>query len=293
MELQYRREATVGAFLIVAAAVFVFGLMWLRGQSLSRGEMLDVVFSDVAGLKEGDPIRTSGVHVGTVKSIRLQEPGQVLVRLELQHRQEPRADARVVVRALDFFGARYVDYRPGSADHGLAEGQLLIGEKESDLADMAQDLSGQGRRALENAAEFMGPENTRELRATLTRAQRLLEQLGGASQGPSREATAALTSLRQLLQRMDLLVANAANQQTVSNVRDATAHLAEVTATMRHTSQVMDSLLVKINSGQGALGQLVNDSTFLVELRATNRHLDSLITDFMANPRKYVNVSVF
>ena len=31
----------------------------------------------------------------------------------------------------------------------------------------------------------------------------------------------------------------------------------------------------------------------IVELRRTNRHLDSLVTDFMANPRKYVNVRVF
>jgi hypothetical protein len=48
-----------------------------------------------------------------------------------------------------------------------------------------------------------------------------------------------------------------------------------------------------VNTGRGTLGQLVNDTTLLAELRRTNRHLDSLVTDFMANPRKYVNVSVF
>ena len=105
--------------------------------------------------------------------------------------------------------------------------------------------------------------------------------------------TGALTSLRQVLQRLDLLAANSANQQTLANVRDATANLAEVTGTLRHTTQSLDSLLVKVNTGRGTFGQLVNDTTFLAELRRTNRHLDSLVTDFMANPRKYVNVSVF
>ena len=47
MELRYRREAAVGLFLIAATLVFVFGMMWLRGQSLRRGEVLDVVFGDV------------------------------------------------------------------------------------------------------------------------------------------------------------------------------------------------------------------------------------------------------
>lgn len=293
MELRYRREATVGAFLIVATVLFVFGLMWLRGKTLARGERLDIVFGDVVGLKEGDPVRTSGVLVGTVGEIRLERPGRVAVRLELRQREAPRSDARAVVRALDFFGARYIDYRPGTAATPLPEGQAIRGEKEQDFAEMAQDLSGEGRRALGNAADLMGPGTSRELRSTLLRAQGLLEELRASSREPARELTGALTSLRQVLQRLDLLAANSANQQTLANVRDATANLAEVTSTLRHTTQSLDSLLVKVNTGRGTFGQLVNDTTFLAELRRTNRHLDSLVTDFMANPKKYVNVSVF
>jgi phospholipid/cholesterol/gamma-HCH transport system substrate-binding protein len=158
---------------------------------------------------------------------------------------------------------------------------------------MAQDLSGEGRRALANAGTFVGPDNARELRTSLIRAQRLLDRLGAASEGPSREATGAFEALRQVLQRMDLLVANEANRQTVTNVRDASANLVEISTTLRHTTQVMDSLLVKINSGRGVVGQLVNDTTLVAELRRTNRHLDSLVTDLMANPKKYIHVSVF
>jgi phospholipid/cholesterol/gamma-HCH transport system substrate-binding protein len=94
VELRYRREATVGAFLIAATLVFVFGLMWLRGQSFSRGDVIDVVFADIVGLKVGDPVRTSGVTVGAVKSIQLEHPGRVVVQLELSRRQDPRSDAK-------------------------------------------------------------------------------------------------------------------------------------------------------------------------------------------------------
>lgn len=292
MELRYRREATVGVFLIVATLVFVFGLMWLRGKSLSRGEVLDVAFADVVGLKEGDPVRTSGVGVGTVKTIRLDRPGRVLVQLELTHRQPPRNDARATVRSLDFFGARYIDYRPGTAAP-LPEGQAIAGTIEPGFGEMAQDLSDQGRRVLGNAATLVGPENNRELRATLARAQQLLDRLGNDAESGTREGIGVLTTLRQALQRMDLLLRDPANQQTVANVRDVTANLADVTATLRHTSVVMDSLLVKVNAGRGTMGQLVNDTLLLGELRRTNRHLDSLLTDFMANPKKYINVRVF
>jgi phospholipid/cholesterol/gamma-HCH transport system substrate-binding protein len=292
VELRYRREATVGVFLILATLVFVFGLMWLRGKSLSRGEVVDVVFADVVGLKEGDPVRTSGVAVGTVLSIHLDRPGRVVVRLELKHRQEPRSDAQATVRSLDFFGARYIDYRPGTAAPRAAD-QPIPGTIEPGFGEMAQDLSEQGRRVLGNAATLVGPENNRQLRATLAQAQGLLDQLGSDAASGTREGIAVLTTLRQALQRMDILLANPANQQSLVNVRDATANLSEVSATLRHTSVVMDSLLVKVNSGRGTVGQLVNDTSLLMELRRTNRHLDSLVTDFMAHPKKYINVHVF
>jgi len=292
VELRYRREATVGVFLIAATLVFVFGLMWLRGKSLRRGEVLDVVFTDVVGLKEGDPVRTSGVGVGTVKTIRLERPGRVVVQLELTHRQEPHRNARATVRSLDFFGARYIDYQPGTAEP-LAEGEAITGDVEAGFGEMAQSLSNQGREVLSNAAVLVGPENNRQLRAALIRAQRLLDQVSGSSQGATQEAVGALASLRQLLQRMDLLVADPAAQQSLTNVRDVTGNLADVTATLRHTTAVLDSLLAKVNSGRGTMGQLVNDTAIMAELRRTNRHLDSLLTDFMANPKKYINVHVF
>jgi phospholipid/cholesterol/gamma-HCH transport system substrate-binding protein len=293
VELRYRREAAVGAFLIVATIVFALGLMWLRGQSLRRGEVLAVVFTDVVGLKVGDPVRTSGVTVGTVESIRLERPGRVVVRLELTHKQDPRSDAKATVRSLDFFGARYVDYEPGVATAGLAAGQVLPGELEPGFGEMAQDLSARGREVLGNAAAMVGPENNRELRAALSRAQRLLDNMSGSVDRGTGEGVAALQSLRQVLQRIDLLLADPAAQQSLANVRATTANLTEVTETLRHSSRVMDSLLVKVNSGRGTVGQLVNDTTLLTELRRTNRHLDSLVTDFMANPKKYINVHVF
>jgi phospholipid/cholesterol/gamma-HCH transport system substrate-binding protein len=293
VELRYRREATVGAFLIVAALVFAFGLMWLRGLRLSRGDTVDVVFADVVGLKVGDPIRTSGVAVGTVKSILLDRPGRVVVRLELTHKQEPRSDAKATVRSLDLFGARYIDFQPGTAAQALPAGRPLPGELESGFSEMAQGLATQGSAVLTNAAAIVGPENNRELRATVARAQRLLDELRGSVASGTREGVSTLQELRQTLQRIDLLVSDPAARQSLANVQSATANLAEISETLRHTTRAMDSIMAKVNSGRGTMGQLVNDTTLMAELRRTNGHLDSLLTDFMAHPKKYISLHVF
>ncbi len=292
MELRYQREATVGVFLIVATLLFVFGLMWLRGKSLRRGEVLAVAFTDVVGLKVGDPVRTSGVGVGTVKTIRLERPGRVIVELELTQRQEPRSDAQAIVRSLDFFGARYIDFHPGSAGP-LPEDSAIPGEIEPGFGEMAQTLTNQGREVLGNAAQLVGAENNRQMRAAIVRAQRLLDQLGRSVDTGTGQGIRTLQELWQVLHRMDVLLADPAAQRSLANVQDLTANLADATATLRHTSVVLDSLLSKVNAGRGTMGQLVNDPSLLLELRQTNRHLDSLLTDFMAHPKKYINVHVF
>jgi len=293
MELRYRREAAVGLFLIIATVIFVFGMMWLRGKSLRSGELVETTFSDVAGLKVGDPIRTSGVAVGQIKDIRLLRPGQVLVLMDLKGGQRPRSDARAVVRSLDLFGAQFLDYDPGVAAEPLAAGAVIPGEREQSVAELVSGLTGPGRQALSNAGQFLSPQNATELHDLLVDARRAVAQLGNSTEGPSREATSALASLRDLMQQLDQLVGSTSAQQTVDNMRDATRNLVQVTATLQRTSGSLDSILLKINTGRGSIGRMVNDTTLVTDLHSASAALTALLTDLKAHPGRYVNVHVF
>ena len=293
MELRYRREATVGLFLIIATVVFVLGMIWLRGKPLRSGELVQTTFSDVAGLKVGDPIRTSGVAVGQIKDIRLVKPGQVLVVMDLKGGQQPRADARAVVRSLDLFGAQYLDYDPGTAAQPLAAAAIIPGEREPSVAELVSGLTGPGKQALSNAGQFLSPQNAVELHSLLVDTRRAVAQLGNSTEAPSREAAGALLSLRELLQRLDVLVGGDAAQQTFTNMRDASRNLAQVTATLERTSVSLDSILAKINTGRGSLGRLVNDTTLVSDLHTASTALTALLTDLRVNPKRYVQVHVF
>ncbi|HVM42149.1 MAG TPA: MlaD family protein [Gemmatimonadales bacterium] len=293
MELRYRREAAVGVFLIVAIVLFVFGMIWLRGRSLRSGELVQTTFSDVAGLKVGDPIRTSGVAVGQIKDIRLLKPGQVLVLMDLKGGQRPRSDARAVVRSLDLFGAQYLDYDPGTAAEPLAPGTVIPGEREKSVAELVSGLTGPGQQALSNAGQFLSPQNAQELHELLVDARHAVTQLGNSTQAPSDEAAHALLALRGLLQRLDLLVGSSSAQQTVDNMRDASHNLVAATATLQRTGATLDSILVKINGDRGSLGRLVNDTTLVSDLHTASAALTALLVDLKANPGRYVHVRVF
>ena len=293
MELRYRREAAVGLLLIVAGAVFVLGMMWLRGKSLRTGQLVEIVFSDVSGLKVGDPVRTSGVTVGQVHDMRLAAPGKVEVFLELTGARAPRRDARAVVRSLDFFGARYVDYDPGMAAQALQPTDSIPGSREPDMGEMLAGVAGPGKSALNNAEQFLSPEAAAQLRALLADARTAVGQLGTATQTGSAEAGAALLDVRKVFQRLDLLLGRDETTQTLQSMRDASRNLAQVTATLQRSTVSLDSILTKINTGRGSIGRMVNDTTLVTDLVAASRALTDLLTDLKANPSKYIHVRVF
>jgi phospholipid/cholesterol/gamma-HCH transport system substrate-binding protein len=285
MELRYRREATVGALIVAGAALFVFLMMWLQGRRWTEGQLVTVIFSDVAGLKVGDPVRTSGVHVGQVQRIRLLGPGRVDVQFDVAGGPEPRADASATIRAMDVFGARYIEYSPGRAAEPLPPGTELTGARLPDMAEMAGELGDRGNRLLDETATL-----TRDVRAALGEVRELLRTLNAGSAGASERLAASLEELRHVLQRTDLLLAQSAPavDRTLQSAQRAAANSDTLAAALVRTTAQIDSLLAKVNAGRGLAGALVNDTTLVPELRATNTALHELLVDLKANPSRYI-----
>ena len=84
----------------------------------------------------------------------------------------------------------------------------------------------------------------------------------------------------------DLRTASADFQQVMAALRSNEASLVRVV-------QSADSLLARIQAGNGTIGKLATDSTLYYETAMTMRQMRELLADIQANPRKYIKVSVF
>ena len=294
MELRYRREVTVGVMLVFGTVAFLGMLMYLRGKSFGRAHVVAVGFDDVMGLKEGDPVRTSGVRVGRISKITLESPGHVIVYLDLNRGQPPHTDAVARILSSDFFGARYVDYNPGSGPSMLSEHAVINGLRAQDMGEIADQLSRKGNNLLDTATAMATMVNA-ELRTTLRNTQALLATLNRGASTSTEQLVGTLEDLRRVLQRVDLLVQQngPTATQAVTNMRDASAHADSLARTMQHATAQIDTILAKVNNGHGPVPALLNDSTVLRNLMSTNEALHALLVDFKANPGRYIHVHVF
>jgi phospholipid/cholesterol/gamma-HCH transport system substrate-binding protein len=55
----------------------------------------------------------------------------------------------------------------------------------------------------------------------------------------------------------------------------------------------LQTIVNKVNTGQGTLGQLINDEKMYNNLNNASANLDKLMIDLKANPKRYVSFSVF
>src|SRR3989442_6566513 len=124
MELSYKEEVSVGVMVIAGLVVFTIGMFWLTGRSFtSTGVTVRAEFANVKGLKEGDPVRVSGVKKGRVQQVQLQRVGRGAGTTQPSPDVRPHRDATPAGPAPDFLGAMDVAYDPGAAPRPPGEGK--------------------------------------------------------------------------------------------------------------------------------------------------------------------------
>lgn len=294
MDFRYSREAIVGAIVVLAILVFIFGTMWLSGRSVSSDNLARIQFANVSGLKRASPVRVSGVNVGKVEKIEFIDVGKVMVTASLPDKIRPRVDADAKIVSVTLVGDYAVDFDPGRSGEMLPPGKVILGTQDLGLAGKALELSDRADSILIGAQAIVNKETAEQLRSMLTAlegtlkaAQRTMQIYGDSTRGPTAELTRTMASFRQLSTRLDSTLANPALGRTLSRTDTLTSNLAAMTARF-------DSTLAAINRGQGTLGKIATDSGLYYDMRDLSKSMKELLDELKKNPGKVgVTVKLF
>lgn len=130
--------------------IMILGMLCLGYLSVSFGEVriwgadrytVDAVFTNVTGLQEDTQVLISGIPVGSVESIKLDDY-QARVTLSLRQDIDLYEDAIASIRTQGLLGEKYVALSPGGFGQVLAkDGSGTI--RETNPAIVLEDLIGQ------------------------------------------------------------------------------------------------------------------------------------------------------
>ena len=286
MDLHYKQEVTVGTLVLVGVMLFVGGTMWLSGKRFSTHPTVSVSFTDAGVLKRGSPVKVSGVQLGQVEDIVFQGFGKVLVHLNLDERIIPKRDATAELATVGLVADAVINFNPGQSPEPLPADAVIVGVVKRGIMDMGGELGEQAKAALGGVNDIKFKEVSEDLRRSLQAFERIASVYSNTTTGPVAQLATTMKGLQAVTARIDSVLTATRLDKTMRSADSTLGSLTELSATARGTAARLDTLLAKVNRGEGSLGMLASDTTFYANSQRLLKSLQELVDDIKKNPGK-------
>ncbi|ETN94922.1 MlaD family protein [Zhouia amylolytica] len=286
--------------LVTVATAFLVVAAYLIGNNenmFSKTFSIGVLFNNVNGLKEGNNVRFSGVNVGTVKSITMQNDTTIKVVMVLKEEIQPfiKKDAVATIGTDGLVGNMIINIIPGKNTHQpVQDGDQIRSYSKIGADDLLSTLSVTNENAALLTADLLKvTEALTEGKGTLGRLLNdtaMAEDLSKTLTNLKYASYKATTSLEQLSATLNGVdrensIANVLFKDTLSGMR-----LKSVIRDLENSGENLDSLLTNLNlivydikGGKGALNYLTTDTVLVQQLEKTIQNIESGTESFNQN----------
>lgn len=295
-------QVQVGAIFLFSVLVLVAGILWFKDVSFrSRNVTVRVEFAKTSGLTRGDPVEVSGVPAGQVAKITYKN-GKAVVDLDLERGVVLYPTAQIVIENVGIMGQKLVAVYPGQGGTPLAlDGAVFRGSYQPGIPELMTDLGGtlaafdRLARRLDGVLAAFSESDRGALARTLHNTEQatgdlvvFLRESRGELAGAVRNFSAAMQDMHEILEGREGRLAEAIETTT------RTAQNFDTTLTAVRSAAIrVDTLLARIEAGEGTLGRIHQDDSLYVELVRALRETRTLVRDIQENPKKYVKLSLF
>lgn len=293
--MRRRDEVLVGLFTTVALIVLALASIWLVRGSLSRGYLLHSRYTWGAGVKQGAPVWLVGVTIGSVDRVELEPQGTLLVSYRINSQYQVPLGSTAAIVPNGFFGDQAIAITPEAPNAAsYAPGDTIpIGTASAGIQGVLQradTLAASVSVLLTTLKDQMVDSGgLAEIRRTTASLNRLLGTMTEVAEVQSRELQATMVAARNKLAVIDSSVIDS----TLRSMQASAATMETFTRELAVASGRFNSILAQVDSGNGTLPRLLRDSTLYTDLRLVMGHVDSLLLEFMKNPRRFLKFSVF
>lgn len=245
-------ETKLGIFTVLGLAVFGFSLYFLGGLSVTRTYDLNVKFEDVSGLPIKAPVKLSGVEVGKVKHIKI-ENGDVIVVAQINKDVPIYRGAQFSVVMTGIIGSKYLKVVQGNTQSAAYKnGDYLDGVNEVPLDVMVT-------QTMSSIKDFVDSVNNQGA-------------FGSRLNDTMAEVRQLSTNLNQMVATLRPYMT-----RTMENLDSASVRLNDLMAKA-------DALITSINEGEGVIGSLIKDPQMKEDVKESVADLK----DTMAEVKTFV-----
>ncbi len=316
MQKSKKKYILYGLIAVVILAVGYWGFNFLRGTSLfKKTTKYYVYYQRIEGLNESSPVTVNGYKIGQVSKISFLPDNdcKLLVTLEITDEFQLPDSTVARIYSMDLMGSKGVELIFGKSGEYLRPNDTLIGEIEQSLKDQvsvqmlpvknqAEDLMKEIEKAIAVISYIFNEETRDNLEQSFASIKTTMTYIENSAYGLDTMLTRESGKISRILSNVEFISLSLRNSQdeinnvinNMSSFSDTLAAL-EVSNTILQANQALtefNSIMEKVNAGEGTIGQLLNDDKLAIQLEEAAVNLDKLLKDLRLNPKKYVNFSL-
>ena len=301
--MKYTKEIAVGLSLVIAAVIFVLGVRYFEDLPLFHGTYeLNTTFDDAGGLADGSAVLVNGVRVGAIDEVRLDtETNKVLVRFHVDETVSVSEGSYSSLGGIAALGTVHMSVNPGEPGNPrIREGGFIPSRTSANLLESmsarAPELVDNLEAFLVNAnqtfeeAEVLFRQTNPNLQHTLAAYRESGEALSEMIRAERQNISELITSLREFSGDMNRFSSESTDtlSAAVQKFNSSMSRLETTLDKLDTSTDELNSILTKIDEGDGTLAQLLNDPGAYQKLDSTVTILNSLLEEFKNDPKKYL-----
>lgn len=299
MKKLLNKELIIGLSVIVAIAILIFGIDYLKGiNMLSPTNYYYVNCENVSGLEVSAPVSINGYKVGQVRELTydFEHPGKIKVLLAVDKQLRIPDDSYAELSST-LMGGGFIDIKMGRSSKYLEIGSDIRTEQASDLMQtLSADIMPTVTAIIPKIDSLITNLNRLTadpaLSKSIGRLDGITANILGMTQGLNgtvqRDIPAVMHSARGITTKADsicynlMLLSRELKQlplnTTMDNINQVSANLADFSK--------------QLNDQNSTLGKLTTDAELYNKLNRVSADIDSLIVDIKKNPKRYISIKL-
>jgi phospholipid/cholesterol/gamma-HCH transport system substrate-binding protein len=287
------KDMRIGLFVVLGLLSFVAILFLLTDPATMRGRyILVTTMADAGGVRRGDPVQMRGVIIGRINGFEMMRTARVAIRMELEGAWQIPTGSRSELGASGLLGGRTLEVIPTDASTFHAPWDTIPGsDGGTGFMGSAEELSDRATSVLQGLEKLLDDPTIAAVQGSAGEMETLLTELS-AVVAEQRATVRSLTrSLAASAENLEAAGPDAA--RAVARADSALATLTRTGETLDRAAGSLRAILERMERGEGTLGRLSTDDALYDNVNRAAESLALLLDDFRANPKKYVNVSIF
>ncbi|RYY37599.1 MAG: MCE family protein [Sphingobacteriaceae bacterium] len=309
--MKISNETKVGAFTAIGITALLLTYSYLSGNDVFSGSnKFYAIYKSVEGLSVSKPVLVNGYQVGRVSKMELQPDGRTIVEFKVDKKYDVPSNTLAQLQSTDLLGGKAIIFELGNSPEPAQDEDTLRADIQGSLSESLQPIQKKVEAlmvkldsSLASINRIMNPEFEKNVDRSFASIANSLQTLEGTTKkidalvgsqsghintimtnaatvsGNLKATSTHFDGIALNLKKFSNDLASTNIQQTMANADKAVANLQATTA--------------KINSREGSLGLLLNDTSMYHNLSDASYNLNQLFIDLKAHPKRYVSFSVF